>query len=187
MTHAIIGAGGVGGLMAAALVHAGEQVALVLRPGTYAQHPDRVRLTGSFGNLDVPVRRSTTLDDHFDLVWLTTKATQLDAAVETLWAGKDRFDVLIPLLNGVEHIDRLRKLFGHDRVVPATISVESERVAPGEIVHRSQFARLVVSSMARPKLEPLLKNWLITALPTSFSMTRRLSCGASWCSSLRLR
>jgi 2-dehydropantoate 2-reductase len=157
MKHAIVGAGGVGGLMAAALVHVGEEVTLILRPETYAKHADRVRLTSPYGNLDVPVRRATSLDQHFDVVWLTVKATQLDTAIETVSAGKDRFDMLIPLLNGVEHIDRLRKLFGHDRVVPATISVESERIAPGEIAHRSTFVRLAVSSMAKPKLERILK------------------------------
>lgn len=157
MKHAIIGAGGVGGLMAAALVHAGEDVTLVLRPETYQLHPDRVRLKSAFGDLDVPVRRATALDEHFDVVWLTTKATQLEAALQTLLSGKDEFDLLIPLLNGVEHIDQLRKLFGHDRVVPATISVSSERVAAGEIIHRSQFAQLAVSSIARARLEPLLK------------------------------
>ncbi len=157
MKHAIIGAGGVGGLMAAALVHVGEEVTVVLRPETYPKHPDRIRLTSTFGNLDVPVRRATSLDEHFDVVWLTTKATQMDAAIETLLAGKDRFDLLIPLLNGVEHIQRLRNLFGENRVVPATISVSSERIAPGEIAHRSPFARLAVSSVAKPQLEPLLK------------------------------
>jgi 2-dehydropantoate 2-reductase len=157
MKHAIVGAGGVGGLMAAALVHAGEEVTLVLRAETFARHPDRIHLTSPYGNLDVPVRRATALDEHFDVVWLTVKATQFDAAVQTLSAGKERFDLLIPLLNGVEHIDRLREVFGHDRVAPATISVESERVGPGEIAHRSPFVRLVVSSTAKPKLEAILK------------------------------
>src|SRR5512133_455272 len=106
MKHAIIGAGGVGGLMAAALVHAGEEVTLVLRPDTYGKHPDRISLTSAFGNLDVPVRRATALDEHFDVVWLAVKATQLDAAIETLSAGKDRFDLIVPLLNGVEHVER---------------------------------------------------------------------------------
>jgi 2-dehydropantoate 2-reductase len=157
MKHAILGAGGVGGLMAAALVHAGEQVTLILRPDTYAKHPDHLRLESPFGNLDVPVQRATELNDHFDVVWLTVKAMQLDEAIGTLSKGKDKFDAIVPLLNGVDHVARLRSLFGDDRVIPATISVETERVAPGHIVHRSPFVRLAIASSGKPKLESLVK------------------------------
>jgi len=157
MRHAIVGAGGVGGLMAAALVHAGEQVTVILRPETYAKHPDHIHLDSAFGNFDAPVERTTELNDHFDVVWLTVKATQLDAAIKTLSAGKDKFDIIVPLLNGVDHIERLRALFGRERVVPATISVEAERVAPGRIAHRSPFVRLAVASTGRSKLEGVVK------------------------------
>lgn len=157
MTHAILGAGGVGGLMAAALVHAGEEVTLILRPETAANYPDHLHLESAFGNLDVPVQRAIALDRHYDVVWLTVKATQLNAAIETLQSGRDRFDIIVPLLNGVEHVDLLRKLFGPDRVVPATISVESERVSPGSIAHRSPFCRLAVASSGKPKLQRVIE------------------------------
>jgi 2-dehydropantoate 2-reductase len=63
---------------------------------------------------------------------------------------------IVPLLNGVDHVALLRSRFGHDRVVPATIAVESERVSPGVIVHRSSFVRLNVSSMGRERLGPAI-------------------------------
>ena len=50
--------------------------------------------------------------------------------------------MVVPLLNGVDHIEVLRQRFGADRVVPATIAVEAERVAPGQFVQRSPFVRL---------------------------------------------
>jgi 2-dehydropantoate 2-reductase len=157
MRHAIVGAGGVGGLVAAALVHAGEQVTLILRPETYAEYPDHIRLESTYENVEAPVARTTELNSRFDIVWLAVKATQLEAAISTLVAGRDNFGIIVPLLNGVEHIERLRALFGHDRVVPATISVESERVAPGHIVHRSPFVHLAVAASGQPKLEGILK------------------------------
>lgn len=54
---------------------------------------------------------------------------------------------IIPLLNGVDHLALLRSRFGAARIVAATIFVESERTAPGHIVHRSPFARLNASSI----------------------------------------
>ena len=41
MTHAIVGAGGVGGLLGAALAHAGDDVAMVVRLGTKAAYPEK--------------------------------------------------------------------------------------------------------------------------------------------------
>jgi 2-dehydropantoate 2-reductase len=157
MTHAILGAGGVGGLMAAALVHAGEEVTLILRPETLAKHPARLRLKSPYGNLEFPIERAASLDRHFDVVWLTVKATQLDGALETLSAGRDKFDFVVPLLNGVDHVESLRSLFGHDRVIPATISVESERISPGDIAHRSPFCRLAIASSGRSKLDGIVQ------------------------------
>jgi 2-dehydropantoate 2-reductase len=157
MKHAILGAGGVGGLMAAALVRTGEEVTLVLRPETYLRHPERIKLESPLGNFDVPVARAMEMNEFFDVVWLTVKATQLDAATETLQSAGDCFGIIVPLLNGVDHVARLRELFGDDHVVPATISVESERVTPGHIVHRSPFVRLALAANGKPKLEEVAR------------------------------
>jgi 2-dehydropantoate 2-reductase len=62
----------------------------------------------------------------------------------------------VPLLNGVDHVRLLRSRYGAEKVIPATIAVESERVAPGHIIHRSSFARLRVASSGRALLETTL-------------------------------
>jgi len=49
---------------------------------------------------------------------------------------------IVPLLNGVDHVEVLRAHFGHDRVLPATVAVEAERIAPGRFVQRSPFVNL---------------------------------------------
>ncbi len=157
MKHAIVGAGGVGGLMAAALAREGEQVTVILRPETYERFPERLRLESAFGNIEVSVDKATKLGGWFDVVWLAVKATQLDDALKTLAEGKDNFGVIVPLLNGVDHVERLKALYGSERVIPATIAVEVERVAPGHIVHKSPFVRLAVASSGKAKLEGVLK------------------------------
>ncbi|MGH9537700.1 MAG: ketopantoate reductase family protein, partial [Terriglobales bacterium] len=52
----------------------------------------------------------------------------------------------------VDHIDDLRAQFGNDRVLPATIAVEAERIAPGRFVQRSPFVNLNLAGSAEPVL-----------------------------------
>ena len=86
------------------------------------------------------------------MLWITVKATQLDAALRSVVVKPEAIGAIVPLLNGIDHVALLRSRFGHDRVVPASIAVETERVAPGKIVHRSPLARLNVSSIGESRL-----------------------------------
>src|ERR1051325_2554073 len=144
MRQAILGAGGVGGLLGAALAHAGEDVTLIVRPGTEAKYPAALTLESTFGNVTAPVTVASRVTQPFDVLWITVKATQLSEALEEVPRGSAK--TVVPLLNGIDHVDVLRAHFGVDAVVPATIAVESERTAPGHIVHRSPFARLNAAS-----------------------------------------
>jgi len=64
----------------------------------------------------------------------------------------DQIGAVVPLLNGIDHVALLRARFGHDRVVPASIGVEAERVAPGKIIHRGMAVRLTFSSIGEGRL-----------------------------------
>jgi 2-dehydropantoate 2-reductase len=150
MRHAILGAGGVGGLIGACLAHCSAAVTMVLRPESLAQYPNQLRLESGFGNFSVTVARAAEVPP-VDVLWLTVKATQLDAALVAL-TNPSSVTAIVPLLNGVDHLAMLRSKYGADSVIPATIAVESERVAPGHIIHRSSFARLNVLSAGRPLL-----------------------------------
>jgi 2-dehydropantoate 2-reductase len=152
MKHAILGPGGVGGLVGACLAHEGEAVTVVVRKAALAHYPRQLQLESPFGNFAVDVGVSSTVPP-VDVLWITVKATQLDSALAALSDGTD-VGAIVPLLNGIDHIGMLRAKYGADRVIPATIAVESERVAPGHIVHQSPFARLNVSSKGRTLLGP---------------------------------
>jgi 2-dehydropantoate 2-reductase len=150
MRHAILGAGGVGGLIGACLGHAGDSVTLIVRREALAQYPRQLHLESPFGNFTVNV--SVAVDvPAVDVLWITVKATQLEPALTAL-KNPDAVRAIVPLLNGIDHIAMLRARYGSGRVIPATIAVETERVSPGHIVHRSPFARLNVSSAGRAVL-----------------------------------
>jgi 2-dehydropantoate 2-reductase len=147
MKHAILGPGGVGGLVGACLAHSGESVTLAVRQDAVAQYPPKLELQSPFGNFTVDIAISSMVPS-VDVLWITVKATQLDSALDSL-PDDTSVGAIVPLLNGIDHVAMLRERYGADRVIPATIGVESERVAPGRIVHRSPFARLNVSSRGR--------------------------------------
>lgn len=148
--HAILGAGGVGGLMAACLAHSGDSVTLVVRPETLESYPGKLHLESPFGNFIVDVAVSAEVPPA-DVLWITVKATQLDAALGAL-KNPDAVRAIVPLLNGIDHVAALRAKYGSERVIPATIAVETERISPGHIVHRSPFARLNILSSGRALL-----------------------------------
>ena len=87
-----------------------------------------------------------------DVLWLTVKATQLEAALRSITDAAS-VGAIVPLLNGIDHVELLRAKYGRDRVIPATFAGETERVSAGHIVHPSPFARLNVSSRGRELLE----------------------------------
>jgi 2-dehydropantoate 2-reductase len=140
----------VGGLIGACLAKSGDSVTMVVRPESLAQYPEQLHLESAFGNFSVPVARAATVP-AVDVLWITVKATQLLPALSAL-ANPESVGAIVPLLNGIDHLAVLRARYGAGRVIAATIAVESERVAPGHIVHRSPFARLNVSSAGRSLL-----------------------------------
>jgi 2-dehydropantoate 2-reductase len=139
--HAVLGAGGVGGFVGGALARAGAHVVLLLRPETLASFPERLRVESAvLGDFEVDVATASELDREVDVLWVTTKATQLEPALEL--AGPDRVGeaVVLPLLNGVDHVALLQARYRY--VLAGAIRVESERRAPGVIRQPTAFARV---------------------------------------------
>src|SRR6202049_83076 len=152
MRHAILGAGGVGGLIGVALAMSGESVTLVLRPEALKDYPAELSLESPLGSFSVPVDRVASVAAPYDVLWITVKATHLVAALRSVTVDPEKLGAVVPLLNGIDHVALLRARFGHDRVVPASIGVEAERVAPGRIIHRGMAVRLSFSSIGESRL-----------------------------------
>jgi len=152
MRHAILGAGGVGGLIGVALAKSAESVTLVLRPETWKDYPAEISLQSPLGSFRVPVDRATSVAGPYDVLWITVKATQLESALRSVAVNPDQIGAVVPLLNGIDHVTLLRARFGHDRVVPASIGVEAERVAPGKFIHRGMAIRLAFSAIGEGRL-----------------------------------
>ena len=78
MRHAVLGAGGVGGLVGGALVKAGHPVTLLVRTGRRDHYSGRMSVESeTLGAFEAPVQVADLLDGHFDVVWITVKTSPL--------------------------------------------------------------------------------------------------------------
>src|SRR3712207_3098961 len=146
MRHAVLGAGGVGGLVGGALAKAGQPVTLLVRPARRDHYPEQLTVRSeTLGTFKAPVRVADRFDDQFDVVWITVKATMLEAALRAIAPERLGDGVVIPLLNGIDHVERLRDRYGPERVLPGTIRVEAEQMELGRVRHLSAFVDVQVA------------------------------------------
>jgi 2-dehydropantoate 2-reductase len=133
-------------LLAGAFARAGRDVVMLMRPASLASYGGRLHVESALlGTFDVDVPAAGALDRTIDVLWVTPKATQLDSALELAPPDLLGDAVVVPLLNGVDHVALLRERLGADRVVPAAIYVESERADVGRIRQKSAFAAITLA------------------------------------------
>jgi 2-dehydropantoate 2-reductase len=117
-TVAVLGPGAVGGVFAVPLALAGYRVVCVARPATAAAiRRDGLTLVRRGAELRARPEAVEALEEDVDFLLVTVKAPALDEAVERLGADAA---VVVPLLNGLEHVHRLRALLA-GRVVAASV------------------------------------------------------------------
>lgn len=139
---AILGPGGVGGFLAGALAHAGEDVVVVAREPT-AQLISRDGLavrSVRLGEFHVtPLATVPLLSNSIEILIVAVKATALEGSLERIQAPPR---LVVPLLNGLDHMEVLRRRFDPSTVAAGVIRIESDRPAPGQIVQTSPFLRV---------------------------------------------
>ena len=159
---AILGPGGVGGFVAGALDRAGVPVTVVAREPTaelIARDGIRVESVRLGTSFTAHPRAVARLDEEVDFLVLAPKATALEESLERI-AAEPR--VVVPLLNGLDHLEVLRERFGRERVAAASIRIEADRPEPGHIVQTSPFLRIDMTPVAR-ELAPILERAEIPA------------------------
>jgi 2-dehydropantoate 2-reductase len=145
MRVAVLGPGGVGGLLAGALDRAGSDVVVIARDSTAAaisQHGLRVDSV-ALGKFVVRPHAVECLREPVDALLVATKAAGLRSALERI-ATQPK--LVLPLLNGLDHIAVLRERLAPSSVLAGSIRVEADRPAPGVVVHTSPFLLVNMAS-----------------------------------------
>lgn len=149
----MLGPGGVGGLLGGLLIRGGHRVEFLAGEDTI----EALRVGGlsvssvRFGDFSVPARAAPCLSGPVNVCLITTKATTLDVALTRVPHSVLGDGLVVPLLNGVEHMTRLRERYPPGQVAAGVIRVESARVAPGRIEHTSPSVSVELASSTAPR------------------------------------
>ena len=145
---AVLGPGGIGGLLAALLARAGNSVQVLAGEGTSRLINQRGLRVESrlFGDFEVSVRAAIRLETPVDVCLVTVKNTQLAEALTRLPVDVVGGALVVPFLNGIDHVDLLRAVFPPSGVAAATLRVETARVEPGVIRQSSPFASAEIAA-----------------------------------------
>ena len=137
-----LGAGAVGGYFGGRLVEGGCDVSFLVREARKANlQKTGLRIESSFGNFSGPVRAVTRdeISAPADLVLLTCKAYDLSSAIEAIRPAVGAKTAILPLLNGLAHIDELNRTFGAERVLGGFAKIAVTMLPDGTIKHLNDW------------------------------------------------
>jgi 2-dehydropantoate 2-reductase len=142
----VVGAGAVGGYFGGRLLEAGRDVTFLVRPRRAAElatHGLTIRSpVGDFHRPAPPIVLQEGLAEPFDLVLLSCKAYDLDGAMASFAKAVGPATAILPLLNGMRHIDRLVERFGAKRVLGGQCAISATLNDDGAVVHLNDWHAL---------------------------------------------
>lgn len=138
-----LGAGAIGGYFGGRLVEANAaDVTFLVREGRRKQlAADGLRVESMYGNFALPVQSvgEGQIKGPVDYVLLTCKAYDLDSAITSIRPAVGPATVVIPLLNGLSHMDTLNTAFGRERVLGGIAKIGITLQADGLIKHLNDW------------------------------------------------
>ena len=143
MRFLVLGAGAVGGYFGGRLAEAGRDVTFLVRgPRANALAGHGLRVESPLGDFTVPVKLATAdrVGGPYDVVLLTAKHYDLDAAIEAIRPGVGPDTAVLPLLNGLVHLERLDRAFGLGRVLGGVAYVGAVLLPDGSIRHHNRLS-----------------------------------------------
>jgi 2-dehydropantoate 2-reductase len=141
----ILGAGAIGGYVGGRLHQTGTDVTFLVRPARReAMQRDGLVIKSTKGDITQTVKTVMSASDGgpYDVVLLTCKAYDLDSAIAAIAPAIGPNTTVVPLLNGMRHIDVLAEKFGADKVVGGLARVGVAMSTEGTILHTSPFAAI---------------------------------------------
>jgi len=142
----VVGAGGVGGYFGGRLLAAGGDVTFLVRPKRAAQiSAEGLVIKSASGNLALkaPTVTAESLNRHYDLVLLSCKAYDLDAAMDSLAPAVGPQTAILPLLNGMRHLEQLDARFGSDKILGGLCQIAATLDAAGHIQHLNDMHMVI--------------------------------------------
>ena len=144
----VVGAGATGGYFGARLAEAKRDVTFLVRPARAEKLAAQgLQLRSPVGNVSLDRPQTVTADTlegsgTFDLVLLSCKAYDLDAALADVAPAVGPSSAVLPLLNGMRHLEKLDETFGQARVLGGSCAIVATLTRDGEIRQMSELHTL---------------------------------------------
>jgi 2-dehydropantoate 2-reductase len=147
----VIGAGAVGGYFGGRLAAAGRDVTFLVRARqAEVIRKHGLRIVSPHGNLTLHPQLilAGEIAGSYDLIILCVKAYSLEASIKDFAAAVGAGTMILPLLNGMRHLDLLTRQFGEDSVIGGVCLIAAELDKDGRIVQLTDIHRLVYGERA---------------------------------------
>ncbi|MBS4213675.1 MULTISPECIES: ketopantoate reductase family protein [Neobacillus] len=156
----VVGAGAVGGYFGGRLQEKGVDVTFLVREGRKKQL-DQTGLVIDSVHGKVTLTPKTILSgeeaDAFDLILLSTKAYHLQGAFDSFRQYVNEKTAILPLLNGISHIEQLAAEFGQERIIGGLCFIETTLDQEGRIIQTSPRHDIVFGELSGEKTDRILK------------------------------
>ena len=143
----VLGAGAVGGYFGGRMAEAGADVTFLVRPArAELLAKNGLRIKSRAGDLKLAAKCivESQVKPDYDVVMFTAKAYDLPGAIDAIApAMAGRKGNVLPLLNGMSHLDLLDQRFGRERVLGGVAYIASTLAPDGGIQHLNDFQRIV--------------------------------------------
>ncbi|MCW2272830.1 2-dehydropantoate 2-reductase [Rhodoblastus acidophilus] len=147
----VVGAGALGGYFGGRLAQAGRDVTFLLRPRRAALlQRNGLSILSPCGDFHLAKPRIVTaeqLKDPFDLILLSCKAYDLEDAMAAFAAGVGSKTAILPMLNGMSHLDALAARFGADTCLGGLCQISAGLDGEGRIQHFNDLHSLVFGEL----------------------------------------
>jgi len=134
----VVGAGAIGGYFGGRLLQAARDITFLVRPRRAAELASAgLVIKSSNGDVTLPnppVVQADTLKEKFDVVLLSCKAFDLDDAIKSFAPAVGSNTSIIPLLNGMLHLNALDEKFAYERVLGGLCAIAATLNEAREVV-----------------------------------------------------
>jgi 2-dehydropantoate 2-reductase len=171
----VIGAGSTGGYFGGRLAQADRDVSFLVRPARAAQLRERgLEIVSPHGDVTLSPKLTTAaeLRDPFDAVLLTVKGFALQAAMDDLAPAVGSGTVILPVLNGMRHVQVLKDRFGEAAVGGCVCKCATTLDDNGRVVQLTKLQDLAYGEMDG---RPTARIQALDAFMTGAGLDARLS------------
>ena len=173
----MVGAGATGGYYGGRLAQAGRDITFLVRGKRMEQlQKDGLQIVSPLGDVTLQPKLITAAElpqaGPFDLILLSTKAYSLESAMNDVAPAVGPDTIILPLLNGMRHLDVLSERFGREHVMGGTVRIVADMDSEGRVHMLTDLDELTfgeLNAARTPRAEHLLQELSVFGYNTTLA------------------